>query len=186
MTPDDTDGTGAAAFDTLTAALDPAMVVVTTAEGDERAGCLVGFHGQCSIDPPRYAVWLSKANHTYRVALRASHVAVHLLADDDTGRALAERFGTRSGDDLDKFAGLDHTLGPGGVPLLTACPDRLVLHRSVLVDDGGDHVCLTGSPVDATTAGPFRPLRLGRVDDLTPGHPAEERPSPPTERAGDG
>jgi flavin reductase (DIM6/NTAB) family NADH-FMN oxidoreductase RutF len=175
----------AAAFDTLSAVLDPAMVVVTTAEGDERAGCLVGFHGQCSIDPPRYDVWLSKANHTYRVALRAGHVAVHLLADDDTGRALAERFGTQSGDDVDKFAGLDHTPGPGGVPLLADCLNRFVVQRSVLVDDGGDHVCLTGSPIAATTTGPFRPLRLSRVDDLTPGHDAEERPSPPTERAAD-
>ena len=31
------------------------MVVVTTAQGDERAGCLVGFHAQSSIEPPRYA-----------------------------------------------------------------------------------------------------------------------------------
>jgi len=169
------------AFPALMASLDPAMVVVTTASGDERAGCLVGFHGQASIDPHRYSVWLSKANHTYRVALRATHVGVHLLTEDD--RELAAHFGTESGDDVDKFAGQAHDPGPGGVPLLTACPHRVVLRRTVLVDEGGDHVCLMGEPVDATTTGPFRPLRLSQVDDLTPGHDAEERPAPPTERA---
>jgi flavin reductase (DIM6/NTAB) family NADH-FMN oxidoreductase RutF len=173
-------------FTTLMSSLDPAMAVVTAAEGDELAGCLVGFHGQASIDPPRYAVWLSKANHTYRVAQRATHLGVHLLTDGDDDRNLAELFGTRSGDDVDKFAGLDHEPGPGGAPLLAAVPNRLVLRRVVLLDEGGDHVCATGEPVDATTAGPFCPLRLAQVDHLTPGHQAEERPSPPTERAADG
>ncbi|MCT1909143.1 hypothetical protein ACH0CV_13930 [Brachybacterium paraconglomeratum] len=47
------------AFATLMAATDPAMVVVTTAAGGERAGCLVGFHAQSSISPERYCLWLS-------------------------------------------------------------------------------------------------------------------------------
>lgn len=168
-------------FAVLTTSLDPAMAVVTAADGDEWAGCLVGFHCQASIDPRRYGVWLSKANHTYRVALRATHLGVHLLADGD--RQLAELFGTRSGDEVDKFAGLAHEVGPGGVPLLAAVPHRFVLRRTVLVDEGGDHVHLVGEPVDVTAAGPLRPLRMSQVADLTPGHAAGERPSPPTERA---
>lgn len=164
---------GTDAFASLMTALDPAMIVVTTAVGDEPAGCLVGFHAQASIDPPRYAVWVSKANYTYRVVLQATHVAVHLLTEDDG--ELAALFGTRSGDEVDKFAGLPHEPGPGNVPLLTGCPHRLVLRRTVLVDEGGDHVCVVGEPVDVTTAGPFRPLRLSQVDDLTPGHAAQER-----------
>jgi flavin reductase (DIM6/NTAB) family NADH-FMN oxidoreductase RutF len=180
------------AFDALMRTLDPAMAVVTAANGDELAGCLVGFHGQTSIDPPRYGVWLSKANHTYRVALKATHVGVHLLPDTDGGRDVAEWFGTRSGDAVDKFTARAHTRGPGGVPLLADCPDRFVLRRTVLLDDGGDHVCLTGDPVDAASTGSagsmgsmgsFPPLRLHRVADLAPGHTAGERPSPPTERA---
>lgn len=168
-------------FALLTTSLDPAMAVVTAASGNERAGCLVGFHCQASIDPLRYGVWLSKANHTYRVALRATHLGVHLLTERD--RELAELFGSRTGDEVDKFAGLAHEPGPGGVPLLMAAPHRFVLRRTVLVDEGGDHVHVVGEPVDVIAAGPFRPLRLSQVDDLTPGHDADERPSPPTERA---
>jgi flavin reductase (DIM6/NTAB) family NADH-FMN oxidoreductase RutF len=180
------------AFDTVMASLDAPMAVVTAATGaatgaaadGERAGCLVGFHAQCSIDPPQHAVWLSKANHTYRVALLADHLGVHLLTDSDADRDLAELFGTLSGDDTDKFAGLDVESGPGGVPVLVGCPHRLVVRRVAVVDVGGDHVCFVTEPVAATSSGRFRPLRLGAVTDLDPGHEAEERPRPRTERAG--
>jgi flavin reductase (DIM6/NTAB) family NADH-FMN oxidoreductase RutF len=50
-------------FTTLMAALDSPLIVVTTADERERAGCLVEFHVQSSIDPHRYCVWLSKANY---------------------------------------------------------------------------------------------------------------------------
>ena len=52
------------------------FVVGAAADGDADA-CLVGFTSQCSIEPPRFAVFLSKANHTYELASRA----------DDAGRA---------------------------------------------------------------------------------------------------
>src|SRR5690242_21817117 len=98
------------AFDALTAGTDPAMLVVTTADGDERGGCLVGFHCQSSIDPPRYAVWLSKANHTYRLALHATHLGLHFLGAEH--RDLAEHFGTLTGDETDKLAGVATEAGP--------------------------------------------------------------------------
>lgn len=166
----------AAAFDALAALADPAMVVVTVAHGDERAGCLVGFHGQSSIDPQRYAVWLSKANRTHRVALRATHLAVHLLLTGD--HEIAERFGGETGDEVDKFAGVAWRPGPGGVPLLETCPRRMVLARSTLLDEGGDHVLVVGEPVAAwapDTAGQ-RPFRLGTARDIAPGHPPGDRP----------
>ena len=58
-------------YDRAVAAADPPAVVVTTAADDDRAGCLVTFDAPCSIEPPRYAVWLSRANHTAAVAERA-------------------------------------------------------------------------------------------------------------------
>jgi len=163
--------------------LDPPLIVVTAAEGDERAGCLVGFHCQSSIEPLRYSVWLSKANHTYRVALRASHLGLHFLTASDL--PLAERFGTLTGDRTDKFAGLAAEPGPGGVPLLAQCAHWLAARRTVLVDEGGDHVCLVTEPVAGGGDGAFEPLRLSRAAHLEPGHGNEERHSPPTERAGD-
>jgi flavin reductase (DIM6/NTAB) family NADH-FMN oxidoreductase RutF len=166
------------AFDSLMASLDPPMVVVTTAVAGEQAGCLVGFHAQSAIDPRRYCVWLSKANHTYRVALRSTHLAVHFLTEDDF--AVAEHFGTLTGDDVDKFAGLDVRPGPDGVPLLESCPNRLTLRRTVLMDEGGDHLCLAAECLRSETSGSFEPLRLSRVTQLVPGHENDERADPPT------
>lgn len=160
-------------FDTLMAAVDPPLIVVTTAAEDERAGCLVGFHVQSSITPQHYCVWLSKANHTYRVGLRAKHFAVHFLTADDLG--LAERFGTLTGEDTDKFEGLDVEPDEHGVPLLQACPNRLSLERLSLLDDGSDHVCLTTAVSSSHTSGAFKPLRVSDAAHLDPGHESEER-----------
>jgi flavin reductase (DIM6/NTAB) family NADH-FMN oxidoreductase RutF len=165
-------------YDAVVASANAAMVVVTTAAttagGEQRAGCLVGFHSQSSIEPRRYTVWLSKANHTYRVALLATHLAIHFLTADD--RDLAELFGALSGDDVDKFARSDWDAGPHGVPLLRRCPNRLVVKRTTLVDDGGDHVAVMTRPIAAHSAGDFAPLRFRDVRDIVPGHEAGERP----------
>jgi flavin reductase (DIM6/NTAB) family NADH-FMN oxidoreductase RutF len=170
------------AFDELMTSLDPPLVVVTTAVGEERGGCLVGFHAQSSIDPARYCVWLSKANHTYRLALRATHLGIHFLSGDQL--ALAVLFGTQSGDEVDKFEGLSAQVGAGDTPLLVDVPNRLVVRRVALLDEGADHVCVTTEPIAAETSGPFRPLRLSAAAHLVAGHDNEERNNPPTERAG--
>ncbi len=172
------------AFDALMEALDSPMVIVTTAAGGTRAGCLVGFHAQCGMEPPIYAVWLSKANHTYRVAALADMFAVHFLSAEN--RALAELFGTTTGNEVDKFAQCSWSPGPGDVPLLDDCPNRIVGRRLAWLDSGADHVCLVIEldHVDhADRAPPFRPLRLSMVDDIEPGHGAEDRPEPAEERA---
>jgi flavin reductase (DIM6/NTAB) family NADH-FMN oxidoreductase RutF len=168
-------------FTQVVAQLDAPLVIVTTVAGGERAGCLVGFHGQCSIEPVRYVVWLSKANHTCRVALHAEHLVVHLL--DRSQHDLAELFGGHSGDELDKFQRCRWTPGPGGVPELDDCPNRFVARRVALLDEGSDHVCVVVEPIAAHSDTPVTPLRLSDVGDVEPGHRNDERPMPPTERA---
>jgi flavin reductase (DIM6/NTAB) family NADH-FMN oxidoreductase RutF len=162
------------AFDGIMSSLDIPLIVVTTATGQERAGCLVGFHAQSSIAPAQYSVWLSKANHTYRVARRATHLAVHFLTAADLG--LAERFGTLTGDSTNKFAGLPVRQGPGGVPVLQHCPHWLVGIYTALLDEGGDHVCVVTEPIAAGTRGPFEPLRLSQAAHLAPGHASTDPP----------
>src|SRR5699024_1670110 len=92
------------AFTSLIGSLNSAVVVVTTVADDVRAACLVRYHSQSSISPQQYCFWLSKANHTYRAGLLATHFAVHFLTADDLTRA--KNFATRSGDETDKFAAL--------------------------------------------------------------------------------
>lgn len=161
----------------IAASVDPSMIVVTTAHDGERAGCLVGFHAQTSIEPERYGIWVSKANHTWRVSQLATHLAVHFLHADDL--QLARHFGTVTGDEVDKFADLPHRSGPGGVPVLEACSHVLVGRRTTVLDDGGDHSCVIVEPesVSWSTSDEerFEPLRFSAVHHLSPGHEAEDR-----------
>jgi len=161
------------AFGTLMACADPALVVLTTAVEAERAGCLVGFHAQSSITPEHYSVWLSKANYTYRLGLRATHFMVHFLTINDL--PVAERFGTLSGDDTDKFTGMDMEADRFGLPVLAACPNRMALERIAILDDGSDHVCLTTRVRCADAEGSYVPLRLSNAAHLKAGHGNDER-----------
>ncbi|MET3984691.1 flavin reductase family protein [Streptomyces sp. PvR034] len=161
-------------LDAFTDALDYPVYVVTAAAGERTAGCLVGFASQCSIDPPRFMVWLSKANRTYRIARQATHLAVHTLRDDQ--KRTAELFGGRTGDDIDKFAHIDwHRLTTDGadVPVLDDVR-AWFLGRIEAQVDGGDHVGFHLAPVAEGPSGPVRPplLLFSDVADLTPGHPA--------------
>ena len=161
-------------FDELARVADGTMVIVTANFRDERAGCLVGFHCQCSIEPARYALWLSKPNHTCRVAIQSTHLGIHFLGHEDL--ELARRFGEHTGDAIDKFFGREVEEGPGGVPLLTECANRMVTRRVTSMDNGGDHMCFITEAVQVRNTGRSAPLRLSDVADFTPGHAAEERP----------
>ena len=160
-------------LDDLMGSVDSPLIVVTTSAEGERAGCLVGFHSQASIDPEHYCFWLSEANHTYRVALRADHFAVHFPTTADS--ELARFFGSRSGSETDKFAGLDFTVTEDGVPLLADLPNRLIVERIAMLDDGSDHVCLTARVIAIEFGQSFTPLRPSQLGDLKPGHGSDER-----------
>jgi flavin reductase (DIM6/NTAB) family NADH-FMN oxidoreductase RutF len=162
---------GPEAFERMVALLDYPMFVVTTRAGDERAGCLVGFSSQVSINPPRYLVGLSKRNHTYRVAADgATHLAVHLLAKEH--RELARLFGGQTGDRVDKFSRCRWSDSPEGLPILT---DAAAWFAGRILDrfDLGDHVGHLVEPVFGAAPDRFGDLvTFADVKDLEPGHEA--------------
>jgi flavin reductase (DIM6/NTAB) family NADH-FMN oxidoreductase RutF len=158
-------------FQRFVARLDYPMFVLTAASVDDRepAGCLVGFASQCSIHPPRFAVWVSEKNHTFGVARRAGIVAVHAPAADQ--RALAERFGGTTGDEVDKFSGVAWHAGPEGAPILDDVDDWFV-GRVVEHLDTGDHLGLLLEPIEASAGTSPGGLTFQSVKDIEPGHEA--------------
>ncbi|MFD9301535.1 flavin reductase family protein [Streptomyces sp. NPDC060048] len=158
--------------DILDGLYDGPMYVVTAAAGGERAGCLVGFASQCSIHPPRFVVWLSVANHTYRVARQASYLTVHALGRGQ--RDLAELFGGECGDRVDKFARVDWRPDGAGGPVLSGVRSWFTGRIEQRIE-GGDHVGFLlaptggrGLPEDAAA----ELLRYGDVRDVEAGHSA--------------
>ena len=151
----------------------PIAVIVTCASGGDNAGCLVTFSAPCSIEPPRYAVWLSHRNHTYRVALRADELMVHMLTRADL--SLAELFGGVSGMHEDKFARVPWS--DCGVPLLSVSGGwlrgRIVSRVPGREEMGGDHTCFVLEPV-AAGGGGGKPLRLSDVQHIDPGQSGGE------------
>ena len=147
-----------AAFEAIVARLDYPMFVVTTRAGDRRAGCLVGFASQTSIHPRRFLVGLSKRNHTFRVARDAEGLMVHLI--ERRHREIAELFGGRTGDQVDKFTLCEWSEGPFGIPMLD---DAAAWFAGRIIDrfELGDHMGFMLEPV----AG-FAPGRAGRTRQL--------------------
>ena len=157
-------------FEKLVALLDYPMYVVTTRADGVNAGCLVGFASQTSIHPPRFLVGLSKRNRTYRVAVAATHLAVHVF---DRGHLdVVELFGSQTGDTIDKFERCSWHSGPEQMPILDDAAawfvgrisDRFVL---------GDHVGHLLAPIDGKPPQELEEwVSFGDVHHLQPGHEA--------------
>ena len=157
------------AFDALVSELDYPMFIVTAATDVTRAGCLVGFATQTSIDPSRFLICLSHKNRTYRVARDADVLAVHLVpADAD---ALAELFGGQTGDQVDKFARCAWRPGPAGAPILERCANWFV-GRVLRRVDAGDHDMFLLEPVAASAGSAPGEFTFRRAKYIHPGHPA--------------
>lgn len=160
------------AFDAIIAQLETPVFVVTTATATERDGCLVGFASQCSVKPPRFGVWLSKENRTYRAALAAPTLVVHVLRRGDED--LARLFGAETGDEVDKFEGVEWFTGPDGCPVLARCDwfaGSIIEHV-----DTGDHVVFLLAPhAGRCKRSETRQLGIHEIGDVEAGHPIPER-----------
>ncbi|HYP54871.1 MAG TPA: flavin reductase family protein [Solirubrobacterales bacterium] len=157
------------AFQDLVGELDYPMFIATTVADGERAGCLVGFATQCSIDPPRFLVCLSDKNRTYRVAARAEALAVHFVPS--SADHLAQLFGSQTGDDVDKFSRCDWRDGPAGLPILSECDNwfagAILAHHEL-----GDHVGFLLEPIAAHSGTPLDEFTFHRARRMEPGHEA--------------
>ncbi|MGH3635639.1 MAG: flavin reductase family protein [Mycobacterium sp.] len=150
--------------------LDYTMFVVTTQADGQPSGCLVGFATQTSLRPPRFLVGLSRRNHTFGVASRSEHLAVHLLSRRHI--ELAALFGGQTGDHIDKFDHCSWRSGPEGMPILDDAAAWFV-GKTLSRIDLGDHVGYLLEPVVGYAPEPADDLvSFSDVVDLEPGHEA--------------
>jgi flavin reductase (DIM6/NTAB) family NADH-FMN oxidoreductase RutF len=148
----------------------PLAVVTVAADDGEVSGCLVGFFTQCSIEPPRFLICVSKLNHTYTVSQHAVGAALHLIGQDQV--AVASLFAEETGDTTDKFARCQWHRGETGAPVLEECAawvEGTILHRF----DVGDHQALLISPVSGGSGRSQGLLTYRHAPEFHPGHPAE-------------
>ncbi len=156
-------------FHRLVGGLDYPMFIVTARNGEERAGCLVGFTTQTSIDPPRFLVCLSEKNRTTELARTAEVLGVHCVPAE--AEALAELFGGETGHEVDKLAQVSWRAGAGGAPLLDDCPNRFVGRIETMLP-AGDHLAVLLVPVHAQAAPGVADFSFHRAKRIEPGHEA--------------
>ena len=145
------------------------MVVATVSSRDgEPAGCLVGFHTRCSVEPPRYLVCLSTLNRTFEVASEVGTMAVHHLDAGDVD--LARLFGEETGDEVDKFGGVAWSHGPGGAPVLLDV-DSWWVGRIVATIPLGDHTGFVLDPIAGRAGADRAPFTADEAADFDAGHP---------------
>jgi flavin reductase (DIM6/NTAB) family NADH-FMN oxidoreductase RutF len=149
--------------------LDYPMFIVTASARGERAGCLVGFATQCSIDPLRFIICLSDKNRTFRVAQDAKVLVVHLVPEE--AEWLAELFGSQTGDEIDKFSRCSWTPGPDGTPILDDCGNWFV-GRIMQRDPVGDHWAFLLDPVRGESDSSESAVMFQEVEWIEPGHEA--------------
>ncbi len=147
----------------------PLTVVTTVAPDGERSGCLAGFTTQCSIDPLRFLVCVSRVNHTFAV-VGASEVAGAAPPRREQTAAppsSASRAVTRSTSSPPSPG----TRAPGASRCSTACAAWLALEILDRVDVG-DHVALLTSPVGGGPGPAGGLLTMATAPPLDAGHPA--------------
>ena len=153
----------------LAGSLDYPLFIVTAAKDERREGCVIGFATQCSFDPARFLACLSRENRTYRLALIADALAVHLIPR--ARRDLAELFGGETGDDIDKFDRCAWRPGPHGLPILDDCPSWFAGTIEARLNLG-DHVGFLLDPIKARYAEGEAIVFFQAVKDaIDPGHP---------------
>jgi flavin reductase len=93
------------------------VYVITARRGDETNGLTARMVSQVSIRPPRVALAILKPRYTHELIHESGAFVVNVLAAGQ--ELIGGHFGLRSGRDINKFAGLEYSVGETGAPILS-------------------------------------------------------------------
>jgi 3-hydroxy-9,10-secoandrosta-1,3,5(10)-triene-9,17-dione monooxygenase reductase component len=113
-------------------------IVSTRAEDDRPVGVTVNSFNSVSLAPPIVLWSLSKASSSLQAFDTAGRFVIQVLAVDQVG--LSRRFSSRV---PDKFDGVPHRHGLGGLPVIEGCTaafECLTVERLAV----GDHILFLG------------------------------------------
>lgn len=140
------------------------VYVVGVADGDRRGAFTAAWVTQTSFRPLLLAVAVSPGHASYPLLRAGGVFAVNVLAAGQL--SLARQFGTVSGRDADKLAGVGWRAGRSGAPILM---DALAYFDCRVVADveAGEHRLVVGRVVDgAVLNSAARPLAYSETGDL--------------------
>jgi flavin reductase (DIM6/NTAB) family NADH-FMN oxidoreductase RutF len=141
------------------------VYVIGVADGERRDAFTAAWVMQTSFEPLLLALSINPQNASYPILHSGRAFTVNVLGGGQL--ALARRFGTRSGRDEDKLAGVAWRPGRGGAPILD---DAVAWFECELQSSlgAGDHELVlgrvTGGRVQAPDAEPMTYAETGAMD----------------------
>jgi flavin reductase (DIM6/NTAB) family NADH-FMN oxidoreductase RutF len=140
------------------------VYVVGVAAGERRDGFTAAWVMQASFDPLLLALSINPDNASYELLHAGGGFTVNVLKQGQL--ELARRFGTRSGRDQDKLAGIPWRPGRTGAPILE---QALAYFECELTGRhrAGDHELVLGRVVDGKILDPVAaPLTYADTGDM--------------------
>ena len=140
------------------------VYVVGVADGKARNAFTAAWVMQVSFDPLLLALSINPDNASYSLLHAGGGFTVNVLKRDQ--QELALRFGTRSGRDEDKLAGILWHSGRTGAPILE---DALAYFDCELTGsmEAGDHELVVGRVTDGRILAPgAKPLSYTEIGDM--------------------
>lgn len=140
------------------------VYVVGVADGGRRDGFTAAWVMQVSFDPLLLALSVNPRNASYPLLHAGGGFTVSVLKEGQL--ELARRFGTQSGRDRDKLAGLRWRPGHNGAPILE---DALACFDCELQDSmgSGDHELVLGRVIGGRLLDPdARPMAYADTGDM--------------------
>lgn len=121
------------------------VTVISTASGGVLHGTTASAVASLSMEPPMMLVCLNRSSTTNGAIRQARAFAVNILAEGQDDLAL--RFGRKQ---ADKFSGVPHRPGHGGVPLIEGALATIECATAETVE-GGTHTVFLADVVAATS-----------------------------------
>ena len=119
------------------------LYVVTSNDGVRDNGMICNTVVQVTVDPPRLAVTINKANYTHETVKKTGRMNVCTLSEG-AAFSVFQRYGFQSGRTADKFAGVETIRAANGLPVPASdCNSYFALEVESYVDLGthGMFVC---------------------------------------------
>jgi flavin reductase (DIM6/NTAB) family NADH-FMN oxidoreductase RutF len=140
------------------------VYVVGVAEGTRRDAFTAAWLMQVSFDPLLVALSINPGHASYPLLRAAGRFGISVLKRDQL--ELARHFGTQSGREVDKLAGIEWRPGRNGAPLLSSALAYIEcrVHGSM---PAGDHQVILGLVIDGAVLDPAgEPLTYAETGDM--------------------
>jgi 3-hydroxy-9,10-secoandrosta-1,3,5(10)-triene-9,17-dione monooxygenase reductase component len=139
-------------FRTVLGTYPTGVCIVTSAQEQVRFGMAVGSFTSISLDPALVGFFPDRSSTSWPRIEQTGRFCVNVLGADQV--ALCQRFASRV---EDKFAGLEHGLSPGGLPVFAQALAWIEC-RIVDVRPIGDHLLVVGAVDALDVAGAGAPM----------------------------